>query len=145
MAKRIQIPCLKNNLKKVRDFVESFLKDHNVSAMDIQLMVLAVDELCANVIIHSHNCNPRDHIEVSVTNKDNNFVFEIRDSHDAPFNYEDYKAPEMQEVIKERRGSGMGLILVRNIVDEIQYERDGTNNICRVSKRFSPYDDKIGE
>jgi len=59
MIHSIRISCLKNNLSRVRNFVEGALKQHAISPIDINLMVLAVDELCANLIIHSHKCNPR--------------------------------------------------------------------------------------
>lgn len=137
MIHSIRISCLKNNLRRVRNFVEGVLKQHALSPVDINLMVLAVDELCANMIIHSHQCNPKEDIEVSVSKKDNQFVFEIKDESQPCFDLLSYKEPDMKEIIAEKRSGGIGLILVKKIMDEIQYERSGNANICRVSKRLS--------
>ena len=138
MIHSIRISCLKNNLSRVRKFIEGALKQHAISPVEINLMVLAVDELCANLIIHSHNCNPKEDIEVSVRRKDNQFVFEIKDESAPSFDLLSYKEPDMKEIIAEKRGGGIGLILVKKIMDEIQYERNGSANICRVSKRLVP-------
>lgn len=138
MIHSIRISCLKNNLCKIRNFVEGALKQHAISPIDINLMVLAVDELCANLIIHSHKCNPKEDIEVSVSRKDNQFVFEIKDESAPSFDLLSYKEPDMKEIIAEKRSGGIGLILVKKIMDEIQYERSGSANICRVSKRLAP-------
>ncbi len=138
MIHSIRISCLKNNLCRVRKFIEGALKQHSISPVDINLMVLAVDELCANLIIHSHDCNPKEDIEVSVSRKDNQFVFEIKDESAPSFDLLSYKEPDMKEIIAEKRGGGIGLILVKKIMDEIQYERNGSANICRVSKRLAP-------
>jgi len=137
MIHSIRISCLKNNLCRVRKFVEDALKQHAISPIDINRMVLAVDELCANLIIHSHNCNPKEDIEVSVSRKDNQFVFEIKDESAPSFDLLSYKEPDMKEIIADKRAGGIGLILVKKIMDEIQYERSGSSNICRVSKRLT--------
>ncbi len=137
MIHSIRISCLKNNLCRVRNFVEGALKQHAISPIDINLMVLAVDELCANLIIHSHKCNPKEDIEVSVRKKDNQFVFEIKDESVPSFDLLSYKEPDMKDIIANKRGGGIGLILVKKIMDEIQYERNGSANICRVSKRLA--------
>ena len=135
MIKRIQIKCLKDNLKKVRTFVGDVLKKHYVSANDINLMVLAVDELCANLIIHSHNCNPNEQIEVSIEKKDDDFVFEIKDTSPPNFRHSEYQTPNVRQIIHQRRSGGLGLILVNKIVDEIKFESNGVQNVCRFHKK----------
>jgi len=138
MIYSIEVPCKKNNLKKVRQFVERVLLGYLISPVETNMMVLAVDELCANLIIHSHSCNPDNSIEVRIQNQNNRFVFEIHDDADDNFNVAEYKTPDIQEVIKNRQSGGIGLILVKKIMDDIQFERDGTHNICRLYKHFPP-------
>lgn len=135
----IKVSCLKQNLKRVRQFVSDTLESYPVNASDVNLMVLAVDELCANLIIHSHDCNPNECIEVSVRKNEMTFVFEIKDTAQfPPFDIASYQTPELQQVVSERRSGGIGLILVKKIADEIHFEREGNHNICRISKSFSP-------
>ena len=137
MINSIQISCLKDNLKKVRVFVSDVLQKHYVSATDTNLMVLAVDELCANLIIHSHSCNPNEHIEISIEKKEDDFIFEIKDTSPPNFSHSEYQTPDIRQIINQRRGGGLGLILVNKIVDDIEYERKGMQNVCRFHKKIT--------
>ncbi|MGF1533083.1 MAG: ATP-binding protein [Bernardetiaceae bacterium] len=132
----IQVACIKANLKKIRQFVATVLERHQVDDVDSNLLVLAVDELCANLMIHSHSCNPEEDIEVCVEKSGEQFIFEIRDRNQAIFNLHNYQLPDLQNIIKERRAGGMGLILVRRIADDIQCLQDGKTNIYRFFKRI---------
>ncbi len=138
MIYSIEVPCKKNNLKKVRQFVERVLTAYLISPTETNMMVLAIDELCANLMIHSHACNPKNHIEVRILQSHNQqFIFEIHDQAGDSFNLLEYQAPDMQEVIRQRRSGGIGLILVKKIMDDIQVERKGEHNICRLYKSIS--------
>lgn len=136
MSHSIQVACIKPNLKKVREFVASILEGYKLDAVDINLLVLAVDEICANLMIHSHNCNPEEDIEVSVRKQEGDLIFEIREHNDYLFNLHNYQEPELQNIIKERRGGGIGLILVRRIADKIQCNKEGQTNVYRFFKRI---------
>jgi serine/threonine-protein kinase RsbW len=50
---KIKIVRDPKNLKTVRDFVSSTLQGMSIPDPDINMMVLAVDEVCANRILHS--------------------------------------------------------------------------------------------
>ena len=134
MMNCLQISCKTNNLQKVRGFVEEVLAKYGVSPENTNLLVLAVDELCANLIIHSHHCNQDDALEVRIIKQKERFVFEICDKADECFNIIDYQTPDIQDIISEKRNGGMGLILVKKIMDDIEIERIGTYNIRRLYK-----------
>jgi serine/threonine-protein kinase RsbW len=130
----IEVPCRKHNLKRVRNFVENVLLSHLISPIEANLVVLAIDELCANLMIHSHHCKVEDSIEVKINTEDGQFTFEIYDYSPDSFNLLDYKTPDMQQVIKERKNGGIGLILVSKIMDKIQYEKKESYSVCRLRK-----------
>ena len=62
----ITIPCVKENLQEIRKFVKSSLQDHGLSEVEINALVLAIDEISANLIIHAHKNNPHDHIDLKI-------------------------------------------------------------------------------
>jgi len=134
MMHSLQVPCTKENLKEIRYFVESALSRYNLSANDVNLMILAIDELCANLIIHSHQCNQDECIEVKVKNENQTFIFEIHDQSNDSFNLLEYKIPDIQQIITEKRNGSMGLMLVKRIMDDIEVERNDGHNICRLYK-----------
>jgi|TARA_R100000365_G_C2747314_1_gene77104 serine/threonine-protein kinase RsbW len=106
-----------------------------MSDSDILQVTLAVEEVCANLIIHSHSCNEEDHIVLSVEKDAEKLIFEIKDEGEA-FNLLDYEMPDLKKVISEKRKGGLGIILVRKIMDEIEFESDRGINTCRLIKLF---------
>lgn len=136
MVYNIKISCIKTNLKLVRDFLTQVLGKYISSESDINLLLVAVDEICANLIIHSHHCNPNEFIEVKCQPKeDGEFFFEIWDTNHSPFDLNRYSVPEMEQIIQGKKGGGIGLILVKRIVDQINFERVGSQNVCKMSKK----------
>jgi serine/threonine-protein kinase RsbW len=137
MDSQLKVPCRKEKLKDVRCFVEKFLQKHGVSEIEAGEMVLAVDEVCANLMIHSHQCNPRKHIGVKIMMVDHSEVqFEISD-YGVGFNFCRYKEPSLEDIIKEKKKGGVGLILVRRIMDNMEFIRKANRNVYRMVKKVS--------
>jgi serine/threonine-protein kinase RsbW len=134
MNYKYKVGCSIENLKGVRDFIRGALKDHGVSDLQISEMVLALDEMCSNLMIHSHHCNPEElfelHIEIE---KDNPVVFEIIDDGSA-FDINQFAEPDLGNLVHEKRKGGLGIRLVKSIMDKIEYQHNSGKNICRLIK-----------
>jgi serine/threonine-protein kinase RsbW len=103
MNYRFKVPCKKEKLRDIRLFVSDALKNHALPDVQISTLVLAVDEVCANLIIHSHKCNPKESIELSINvDTDNNIVFDIIDN-GAGFDISSYSEPSLGEIVKKKR------------------------------------------
>ncbi len=121
---------------KVREYVQARLRALQVPEADHNLMVVAVDEICANLIIHSNKNDARQSLEVSVEHCANDMLtFEIIDRGIA-FDPESYLEPTVHEIVKRRKKGGIGILLVRRIMDKIEYERQADRNVCRLLKKF---------
>lgn len=131
-----KVPCQKEMLKDIRTFVKEVLNKNGLSEVDVSTLVLAIDEVCANLIIHSHKCNASDSIELEIKfTKNNEVVFSIIDKSEM-FNINKYEEPCIDDIIKKRRKGGVGLILVKRIMDDIQITTDRKKHICRLSKKI---------
>ncbi|MBL3654853.1 ATP-binding protein [Fulvivirga sp. 2943] len=131
-----KVPCQKEMLREIRSFVKDVLDKHGLSEEDISTLVLAIDEVCANLIIHTHKCNASDSIELEIKFKKNKeVIFSIIDKAEM-FNINQYEEPTLDEIIKRRRKGGVGLILVKRIMDDIQITTDQKKHICRLSKKI---------
>jgi serine/threonine-protein kinase RsbW len=127
-----KVPCCKDKLQSIRDFVKNILDHYDLSEVDTHQLVLAVDEVCANLMIHSHHCNPDESIELLISvDEKNGITFEIRDE-GAGFNITDYREPDLKDIIGTRRKGGVGLMLVRRIMDHIEFD-------CCAKKRHNVY------
>ncbi|GAB4344685.1 MAG: hypothetical protein OHK0038_24900 [Flammeovirgaceae bacterium] len=127
------VSCDKTNLIVLREFVSQVLQSHHVSSQDISLLVLAVDEVCTNVMVHSHQCNPKEIVTLRIVQEDGRFAFEIYDNGKC-FNILEHKEPSLYQVIKEKKSGGLGLLLVKRIVDAIEMDIRKTGNVYRLIK-----------
>lgn len=136
MKHRIIIPCKKEKLESVRVFVQNQLDEFGLSEIESHKLVLAIDEVCANMIIHSNNCDPNESLELEVKfKKDQNIIFIIRDR-GVSFDINAYKEPSMKDIISSKRKGGLGLMLVKRIMDEIEFTTENNYNICRLTKKL---------
>jgi len=135
MEHRITIYCQTTALAELRDFLRRTLTMPFLSENDILQLILAVEEVCANLIIHSHGCNPKDHIDLEVKESPGKLIFEITD-HGKAFNLLDYEIPDLIKVKGEKRKGGLGIILVKKIMDEIEFESSKGINTCKLIKWF---------
>ncbi|MEO1255118.1 MAG: ATP-binding protein [Bacteroidota bacterium] len=135
MSEKIIIGCSKQELVKVRQFVSDVLDNHRVPDLQAHKLVLAVDEVCANLIIHANDCNPQSQIEFSVDFKPKQIIFTFRDR-GVGFDINEYESPSMEELVSTRRQGGIGLMLVKRIMDKIEFSTEKNHNICRLIKMY---------
>ncbi len=131
----MRIYCQTTALADLRAFLQRSLSQRKLSDRDRHQLTLAVEEVCANLIIHSHRCNAQDHIELEIKEIPGKLIFEITDEGEA-FNMLDYEVPDLNQVKGEKRKGGLGIILVKKIMDEIEFESSKGTNTCRLIKWF---------
>ncbi len=134
MVYKYKVGCSIENLKGVRDFIRTSLKAHGVSEIDISEIVLALDEMCSNLMIHAHHCNADDLFELRIAvEKNNPLVFEIIDD-GTVFDINQFDEPTIDNIIHEKRKGGLGIRLVKSIMDKIEYKKEVDKSICRLIK-----------
>ncbi|EAZ81478.1 ATP-binding protein [Algoriphagus machipongonensis] len=135
MKHQLQIYCKTTALADLRSFLQQRLQELKMSDKDQHQLTLAVEEVCANLIIHSHNCNGSDIIRLEIKDSPEKIIFEITDNGKA-FNLLDYEVPDLKKVVSQKRKGGLGIILVKTIMDEIEFESNKGTNTCRLIKWF---------
>lgn len=136
MKYRLKVNCKKDRLKEIRDFVKEAL--HSYEACDVKLnqLVLAVDEVCANLIIHANGCNPDKCLELDIKVDDGKGItIEIIDFGQT-FDYNNYQTPTIDELIKSRRQGGLGMRLIKEIMDDVEFLQVNNRNTCRLYKKL---------
>ncbi len=114
-------------LKKIRDFVKMKSKDFGIPPYLIDKMVLAVDEACTNIIKHSFNEDITKELCIEIDKEKDNFFVSIYDN-GKPFDPNNVNSPNMDNYFKEFKKSGLGIYLIRSLIDEIQYIPANTKN-----------------
>lgn len=138
MKYNLSIKTEKQNLKIVRTFLEKVLKEIQVSDIEANQLILVVDEILANLMIHSAKDNEKKDIDLTITEESGEITFEIYDYNSPFFDLTQHEDANLRELVKQKRKGGMGLTLVKNIMDEVEVYHEDNTNIWRLQKRF-PY------
>jgi serine/threonine-protein kinase RsbW len=138
MKYNLSIKTEKQNLKIVRTFLEKVLKEIQVSDIEANQLILVVDEILANLMIHSAKNDEKKDIDLTITEESGEITFEIYDYNSPFFDLTQHEDANLQELVKQKRKGGMGLTLVKNIMDEVEVYHEDNTNIWRLQKRF-PY------
>jgi serine/threonine-protein kinase RsbW len=99
---------------------------HHVPAESVWRLQLALDEILSNIVRHGAGAGPAD-IEVTFSLGEGFVTVEIVDSM-APFNPLLVPPPDTQAPLEAREPGGLGIALVRKLMDETVYERRGERN-----------------
>lgn len=107
-------------LWQVREFVSSCAEKSGFDEQQVNYIVLAVDEICANIARHAKEKNASKEMIVSVSVEDSQFVVMIEDNA-IPFNPLDVPSPNMVEYFRSYKNGGLGIHIVRTVMDNINY------------------------
>jgi serine/threonine-protein kinase RsbW len=134
MKYKYKVGCSIENLKGVRDFIRTTLKNHGIADLIVSEIVLALDEMCSNLMIHSHHCNVDEMFELNIYIENNKpLIFELIDD-GTVFDINQFNEPALNNIIHEKRKGGLGIRLVKSIMDKIEYDKYSGRNVCRLTK-----------
>jgi serine/threonine-protein kinase RsbW len=135
MRDSLTVACTRSILRSVRAFTRESLERLDMDEITVNMLVLAVDEVCSNLIIHAHFCNPNHAITLAIYTAGTELVFDIKDE-GTLFDFSNYMEPKIEDLKRTERKGGMGLMLVNRIMDRIEFHSDGPVNICRLVKKL---------
>ena len=127
---------LKNSISEVRvlsSTVEEFCEKNNFSDEVTHDIRLALEEIFSNIVFYGFQDQDEHQIAISFSLKNNTLILEIKDD-GIPFNPLEFKTPDLEIPIEERKTGGMGIHIAGELVDEIEYFRKQNNNILVMKK-----------
>lgn len=114
-------------------YSSTLLKILNFSNRDIIMINTALEEVFVNVAHYAYDKEGT--VEVSLSNDKNNVTFIFKDS-GKKFNPLEKKDPNINASSDEREIGGLGIFMVKNIMDEVIYKyEDGHNVLTLIKKR----------
>lgn len=136
MRKTLRTVCTKESLKEVRAFIRANITDLGFDKKTQGNMVLAIDEACANAIIHGNNCDSRKELRVDISVTDTKLIIEIFDIGEKDFDQLEYVQRNIEELVREKSKGGMGLKLMNKIMDEVLYKKIDDTHYCVLIKKL---------
>ncbi|HVP94551.1 MAG TPA: ATP-binding protein [Methanoregulaceae archaeon] len=120
-------------LTEILDGIGILLRQNNVSVDLISDIELAVDEVVTNSILHGYGGGGTGTIHIVVQLRPDRVEMTIEDQ-GTPFDPTTFEPKTQEGDISERVPGGLGIILIRNVMDKIMYRRDGRTNILHLVK-----------
>lgn len=132
----LQVPSSTENLALIREFVSSAAKQAGFDEKEVGRLELAVDEACANVIEHAYGHDTNKEVIVRAKLDDTEFSIDIEDTGKG-FDPAEVNQEELEQLINKRRTGGLGMRLIKTLMDEVRYEIEpGKKNALHMSKRL---------
>lgn len=132
---------MKNEMSEVgrlRAFFFSVCREHGIDDENAKTLNLALEEWVANVINYAYPKGMRGHVEVTADVSDDVLTFVIKD-HGAAFDPTQHEEVDIDAELDERAIGGLGIHLIRTIMDTVEYQRtsDGYNRlVLTLTKRI---------
>jgi anti-sigma regulatory factor (Ser/Thr protein kinase) len=89
---------------------------------------LALDELFTNIICYGFDDNCEHTIRMTISLENDELCIRIEDD-GIPFNPTKIKRPDMPRSVEECKIGGLGIHIVRKLVDDISYQRCDDKNV----------------
>jgi len=118
---------------RVNENFNDFAGRYRVPESDRRRINLIFDELLNNIISYAFDDDEEHIIDVAVSLERDRLVVTVADD-GRPFNPFGRIPPETDLPIDNREIGGLGLHLVKNVMDEVTYQRLGTKNVATLIK-----------
>lgn len=124
-----------SSLGKICEFVTREAKEAGLNEDSVYAVQLAVDEACSNIIEHAYRNQGDGKIicECNVVEDGLEIVLKDRGK---PFDPESVPEPQIGVPIEDLQLRGVGLYLIRNIMDDVTFEfNDKDGSILKMRKK----------
>lgn len=134
---RKQIASTLEELGALMEDCRSFLEDADAPGDVIFAVELALEEMITNTIKYGYRDQDQHLIDIKIHLSDGRVDIEIRDE-GHPFDPFSQEEPDTSLPPEERPIGGLGIHLVKNMLDDCVYAREDGKNIIRVAKTWQP-------
>ena len=127
-------PAAEDQLEDIRSSVRNVLSESPLSQKAVNSVLLAIEEACTNVIRHAYLYGPGS-IRIRIRLHQDRVVFSIYDR-GRKFDFGHSEVPDLDRYVRTGRKGGLGLYLIRKMMDSVEYfARDGENEL-RMEKKI---------
>jgi len=127
---------LNNNfseIKKLNNFLEEYIQQ-NIS--NYQAIQLSLEEIFNNILLYAYPDSQVHEINFQFI-IDNTAIRIYVEDDGIPFNPLNVNKPETTSPLQERKVGGLGIHLVRSLMDELSYQRSNNKNILFIKKNLN--------
>jgi anti-sigma regulatory factor (Ser/Thr protein kinase) len=107
---------------------------HGLAPRVMHDLNLALEEILTNIISHGYTDHCEHEIRVRLSMQPGEIRAEVEDD-GQPFNPLEAPEPDTAQSLRERTVGGLGIHLVRKLMDGLEYKRQGDRNFLTLKKK----------
>lgn len=134
-CRTLVVPNLMSQNKTIETALNEFAEQQNLPSDAVFQIQLSLEELFTNVVYYAHDDDLEHDVEIIFQKQGSTVTIAISDD-GQPFNpLEDAPEPDIDATLEERRIGGIGVVLAKELMTELRYERDdGHNRMIMIKK-----------
>ena len=121
------------DLLRVNALFESFATQHDISGRLRYHLLVSIEEILTNIIKYGFDEEGVHPIHITFRRVEEQIEMEFEDR-GREFNPLEIGEPDLDIPLEERKLGGLGIHLVKKMVDEAKYRREGDRNILLLRK-----------
>ena len=121
-------------LQRLNQLVSDFAESHGLPSELVFRLTLVLEEIITNVISYGYEDEMEHEISVRLSWEDPDMKIEVEDD-GRPFNPLEAPPPDMVKPLAERPVGGLGIHLVREMMDKLEYRRENDKNLLVLKTR----------
>lgn len=130
----ITVDAVSNNLDDVTDFINDQLSQAGCPLKTQMQIDIVIDEIFSNIALYAYTPN-QGKATISIATEGNEAVITFSDS-GKRYNPLLQKEPDLTSPLEQREIGGLGLVIVKKIMDDVRYAYRNGQNILELRKRF---------
>lgn len=121
-------PARLEYLQQFMEAISHCAKEQGFNQKRIGEIELAAEEALVNIFNYAYQGNEGDVEVICKLDPQDRLIIEILDS-GVPFDMLSLGEPDTTADISERKVGGLGVFLIRKLMDDVQYQHEGTKNV----------------
>jgi serine/threonine-protein kinase RsbW len=136
-AAKLEMRSELGELTRLERFLADMAQRVGLDERTVYLLNLACDELVTNIMMHGYDSESTGSCPITLDVKyaDGKLVLRLADEGRA-FDPLSRPAPDVTLDVEERGIGGLGIHFVRQVMDDVSYERVGERNVLTMRKRW---------
>jgi anti-sigma regulatory factor (Ser/Thr protein kinase) len=120
-------------VERLAELAERFGHEHHLSADDVMSINLVLDEVVLNIIRHGYDDEGEHQIHLTLALDGADLTIRVEDD-GRPFDPVKAPPPNLDLPLEERPVGGLGIHIVRSIMDTVEHRRSGGRNVLTLRK-----------
>ncbi len=134
--KKLHLDAKLSEVAKAIEFVKNVCSSLDCPQGVVNEVLIACEEILVNIVSYAYKPGQTGKMELTACGTHGKSL-EICFSDDGvPFDPLAMPDPDTAKPIEEREIGGLGIFLVKNLMDEVSYKREDRRNIVRIVKNF---------